>query len=177
MLMNSYSRRMVNRNMKSAFFLFVVVFCLLPTGCGYTIYGKADLPFRSIAINKIVNKTFEPKLEDRMQIALTDELMKSGFVIDGTSGYRINGNLTAFELKTLSVKSGVAVEYEVSVRGDFTLVDPSGKTRPLRNHGVFIVSFPSTDALQGVIALKERATETALRDFSIEIIASIIYGS
>jgi len=152
----------------------LLAFCL--AGCGYKIYGRADLPFRSIAINKIVNKTFEPRLEDRMQVALVDELMKSGFVIDSASGYRIDGNLTTFELKALSVQSGVAVEYEVSVRGDFTLTDPSGKKRPLRNHGVFIVSFPSTDALQGVIALKEQATETALRDLSIEIIASIIYG-
>lgn len=152
----------------------LIAFCF--TGCGYTLYGKADLPFPSIAISKIVNKTFEPKLEDRMQVALVDELMKSGFQIDAHSGYRILGSMTNFQLTPLSTSAGVAVEYEVKVMGDFTLVDPSGKTRPLRNHGVFIVSFPSTAALNGVIALKEQATETALRDLSIEIIASIMYG-
>jgi outer membrane lipopolysaccharide assembly protein LptE/RlpB len=151
-------------------------FCLLLTGCGYTIHGKAGLPFSSVAIGGIVNRTFEPRLEDRMQVALADELMKSGFIIDSNSGYRINGSLTAFELRTLSEKAGVAAEYEVTVKGDFRLVDPSGKARELRNHGVFIVSFPSTDSLQNVIALKEKATERALRDLSTEIIASIIYG-
>ena len=157
--------------------LLLVVWCLsLAVGCGYKIQGKADLPFSSISISKIVNRTYEPRLEDRMQIALVDELMKSGFLIDGNSGYRIEGSLTTFELKTLSEKAGVAVEYEVTVRGDFRLVDPSGKARQLRTHGVFIVSFPSTDSLQSVVALKEKATEKALRDLSTEIIASIIYG-
>ncbi|HYA32320.1 MAG TPA: LPS assembly lipoprotein LptE [Thermodesulfovibrionales bacterium] len=152
----------------------LIAFCF--AGCGYTLYGKADLPFPSIAIDKIVNKTFEPRLEDRMQVALVDELMKSGFRIDAHSGHRIVASLTTFELTPLSTRAGVAIEYEVKVMGVFTLVDPSGNTRPLRNHGVFIVSFPSTAALQGVIALKEQATETALRDLSIEVIASIIYG-
>jgi len=155
--------------------LLCVLFPLLLTACGYTIYGKSTLPFQSIAVSKIVNKTFEPRLEDRMQIALTDELMRSGFLIDSGAGYRIIGNLTTFELKTLSEKGGVAVEYEVTIKGDFRLVDPFGRARGLRNQGVFIVSFPSTDSLQNVIALKERATEKALKDFSSEIVASIIY--
>ncbi len=145
------------------------------SGCGYTIYGKSTLPFQSIAISKIVNRTFEPRLEDRMQVALTDELMRSGFLVDSNSGYRIIGNLTTFELKTLSEKERVAVEYEVTIKGDFRLVDPFGRTRELRNRGVFIVSFPSTDSLQNVIALKERAIERALKDLSSEIVASIIY--
>jgi hypothetical protein len=148
----------------------------LAVGCGYTIHGKADLPFPSIAISKIVNKTFEPRLEDRMQVALVNELMKSGFLIDAHSGHRINGSLTTFELTTLSEKAGVAVEYQVTIKGDFKLVDPSGRARELRSQGVFIVSFPSTDSLQKVIALKEVATEKALRDLSVEIVDSVIYG-
>lgn len=148
---------------------------LLVVGCGYTLYGKANLPFQSIAVSKIVNKTFEPGLEDRMQIALTDELMRSGFLIDAGSGYSIIGSLTAFELKTLSEKEGVAVEYEVTIKGDFKLVGPSGRAREMKKRGVFIVSFASTGSLQNVIALKERATEKALKDFSSEIVASIIY--
>jgi hypothetical protein len=157
--------------------LLVTFHLLLVAGCGYTIHGRSDLPFPSIAFGKIVNRTFEPRIEDRMHAALADELIRSGFLIDGKSGYRLNGDITALDLRTLSEKSGVAVEYEVLVRGNFKLVGPSGKAKELRHRGVFIVSFPSTDSLQNVIALKERAIEKALRDLSIEIVASIIYGS
>lgn len=160
---------------KAAFCLLLCA-CSLLAGCGYTIYGKADLPFQSVGIVKIINKTFEPKLEDRMQRALVDELMKTGFVIDNSADYKINGVITSFALSTLSEKAGVAVEYEVIIRGDFKLIDPAGKSRDLRNRGVFIVSFSSVGALQNVIALKEQATEIALKDLCSEIVASIMYA-
>lgn len=155
--------------------LLAICSLFLVVGCGYTIYGKANLPFQSITVSKIVNKTYEPRLEDRMQTALTDELMKSGFVIDGSSGNRIEGSIASFVLNTLSAKSGVAVEYEVVIKGDFKLIDPLGKARVLRQQGVFIVSFSSTDSLQNVVARKEMAIEKALKDFSSEIVASIIF--
>jgi outer membrane lipopolysaccharide assembly protein LptE/RlpB len=155
--------------------LLCVFLCFLLSGCGYTLYGKSDLPFRSVTISKVVNKTYEPKLEDKMRIALTDELMKSGFVIDGSSGNRIEGNITSFVLNVLSAKNGVAVEYEVLIKGDFKLIDPLDKARVLRHQGVFIVSFSSADSLQSVVAQKEVATDRALKDFSSQIVASIIY--
>jgi hypothetical protein len=101
--------------------------------------------------------------------------MVQGFVIDSSAGYKIHGAITQFELRTLSEKSGVATEYEVVIKGDFRLMDPSGKTRELRNRGVFIVSFSSSEQLQSVMALKELATERALKDLSSEIVASLMY--
>jgi hypothetical protein len=166
---------MAGNTIRNGLLILVLLLGLSFLGCGYTIQGKANLPFQTIAISKIVNKTFEPKLEDRMQIALVNELMVEGFVIDSNSAYRINGTITQFELRTLSEKSGVATEYEVIIKGDFKLVDPSGKAKELRNHGVFIVSFSSSEQLQTVMALKELATERALRDLSSEIVASIMY--
>lgn len=144
-------------------------------GCGYTIQGRASLPFESISIGNIVNKTYEPKLQDKMQIALADELIRNGFALDRNSPYKIQGVINAFELRTLSEKSGTAIEYEVIIKGDFKLIEPSGRNRGLRNQGVFIVSFSSSGNLQTVVASKEIAIEKALRDLSSELVASIIY--
>lgn len=155
--------------------LLAICSLFLVVGCGYTLYGKANLPFQSITVSKIVNKTNEPRLEDKMRIALTDELMKSGFVVDGSSGNRIEGSVTTFVLNTLSEKSGVAAEYEVVIKGEFRLIDTFGRAMALRQRGVFIVSFSSTDSLQNVVARKEMAIEKALKDFSSEIVASIIF--
>src|SRR5512143_354845 len=167
--------RMTGYSIYKGALILILVLGLSFWGCGYTIKGKRNLPFQTIAINKIVNKTFEPKLEDRMQIALVNELMVEGFVIDSSSGYKINGAITQFELRTLSEKSGVATEYEVIIKGDFKLIDPSGKTKELRNRGVFIVSLSSSEQLQAVMAQKELATVRALQDLSSEIVASIMY--
>lgn len=164
----------------SKFIVQIFVIWILISGfslvsCGYSLHGKSDLPFHSISIGRIINRTFEPKLEDKMQIVLTDELMRNGFQVVSGSGYRIDGVINTLELRTLSEKSGTAVEYEVIVKGDFKLTDQSGKVKKLRGQGAFIVSFSSTESLQAVVALKEQAIERALKDLSSEIVASIIY--
>lgn len=156
--------------------LLLAAIVLLLTACGYAIHGRANLPFNSISIGSIINKTFEPGLEDRMKIALVDELMKNGLLINSSAGHKINGVINTYELRTLSEKAGVAVQYEVVIRGDFKLIDPSGKARPLMGQGVYIVSFLSAESLQNVMALKEKAIERALRDLSSEVVASAIYG-
>ncbi len=160
---------------KSRSLLLYICFLLLIPGCGYTIQGKASLPFQTVKIGKIVNRTYELKLEDRMQRALAAELLKTGFSLGAESGYSIEGVLNVFELRVLSVKVNEASEYEVIVKGDFRLYGPSGQVRTLRSGGIFITSFLSTEEnLTSIITGKELATERALRDFSSEIVASIL---
>ena len=62
------------------FGLLLLVACLIQiiSSCGYTLQGRASLPFQGVKIGKIVNKTYELKLEDRMQRLLTEELQKNG---------------------------------------------------------------------------------------------------
>jgi len=158
--------------------LIIIVFlslCLLSLlGCGYTIQGKASLPFHAVSIGQIVNKTHEPRLEDKLQTALVEELMRNGIVLENDSRYRIEGVITTYEVRTLAQKSGTAVECEVVIHGDFKLVEPSGKIKPLKGGGVFFVSFPSSGNLESVIALKEEAIKQALRDLSNELVLSLI---
>jgi hypothetical protein len=160
----------------SHFLLITSVSCLLSlAACGYSLQGRAQLPFQSVSIGKIVNKTFESKIEDRMQVALADELLKNGFALEKGAEHRIEGVLRSFELRVVSEKSGVADQYEVVIKGEFKLVDSSGKEKPLRGSGAFIVSFASTGSIPDVMARKEVATDQALRDLSAEIVASMIY--
>ena len=54
------------------------------SGCGYTLQGRDTLPFTSVKIGRIENRTFEPKLEDKFQKALADELIRNGIMISKT---------------------------------------------------------------------------------------------
>ncbi|MFN3479122.1 MAG: LPS assembly lipoprotein LptE [Thermodesulfovibrionales bacterium] len=163
--------RIVHASINSALRCSIIL--LLLTGCGYTIQGRASLPFPSVSIDRINNMTYEPKIDDRMREILTEELIRRGFVVDHSSDYKISGNLNSFELRTLSERAGVAVEYEVVIRGEFNLRTPSGAVKNLRSEGPFIVSFSSAERLQDVMALKEKAIEKALRDLSQELITSM----
>jgi hypothetical protein len=149
---------------------------LVASGCGYSLQNKATLPFQAIQIGKIENVTVEPKLQDMLYRALTDEFLKHGVVVNRDAGYKLSGRINQFELLILSEKSDIATEYEVVIKGNFTLTDPSGKIRELKNTGSpFIVSFTGPGPLNDLIASKEKASEKAMKDMAMEIVGIILY--
>ena len=161
-----------------SFVLLFTVYCLLFTvcGCGYSIHKKASLPFDSIQIVRIENKTIEPKLQDRLYKALTEEFLKQGISVYPNAGYKLSGTIHQFDLRILAEKSDVAVDYEVIIKGDFKLVDPSGNVKEFKNIGSpFIISFSGPGPLNQLIASKELASERAIKDMALEIVAVLIY--
>jgi hypothetical protein len=145
-------------------------------GCGYTLQSKASLPFDSIQIEGIENKTVEPKLQDKFFRAITEEFLKYGVSVQAHADYKLSGTINRYRLRVLSERSGVAVEYEVIIKGDFRLVGPSGDTRDINDIGSpFIVSFPASGTLEEVLAFKELASEKAISDMAMEVVAAVIY--
>jgi hypothetical protein len=140
------------------------------------MHGKSLLPFDSIQIGTIVNTTVEPKLQDKLYQSLTEEFLKQGIRISPDADYTLHGTINLFDLRILSEKSGVATEYEVIIRGDFQLIMPSGDVQHLKGIGSpFIVSFQSQEVLDDVIANKELASDSAIRDLAVEIVGNLIY--
>jgi hypothetical protein len=153
-----------------------MLFATCLASCGYTLHSKANLPFDEIQIERIENKTLEPKLQDRFHRAITEEFLKQGISVSPSAKYKLSGTIKLFELRILSEKESVAVEYEVIITGDFRLVGPSGEVKDFKGIGSpFIVSFPGAGMLEDVLALKELASERALRDMATEIVGALIY--
>jgi hypothetical protein len=155
-----------------------IVSCLLlaVAGCGYSIHTKATMPFQSIRIVRIENKTVEPKLQDKLYLALTEEFLKEGVAVSPDASYKLTGTINSFELKILAEESDVATEYEVIIKASFELTDPSGKKKEFKDIGApFIVSFAGAGPLNELIASKEVASEKAIRDMATEIVGVLIY--
>jgi hypothetical protein len=158
------------------FSLFTFHFSLFLVGCGYTLHNRAAFPFDAIQVERIENKTVEPKLQDRLYRALTEEFLKYGVHVLPSADYKLSATINLFELHVISEKKDVAVEYEAVIKGDFKLVGPSGVTKTFKNVGSpFIVSFPSSALLEDVIAFKEVASERALRNMTMEVVGVLIY--
>ena len=167
----------VHCSLFTVFFLFTVHCSLFTlTGCGYTLQGRDTLPFTSVKIGKIENKTFEPKLEDKFQKALADELIRNGIMISNSAGHVISGTINDFSLRPLAEKEGVASEYEVIIKANFFLTFPDGKVKELRSSGVFTVSFSGSGNIGNIVAAKEQAAEIAMRNLASEIRAGTVYG-
>jgi hypothetical protein len=161
----------------SVFSLFAVC-CLLTTlfGCGYTLHGKASLPFQAIHIGIIENRTVEPKLQDKLYQTLTDEFLKQGIAVYHRADYQLKGKIDQFELRIMSETSDVATEYEVIIKGDFTITGPSGYIKELKDVGSpFIISFSGSGQLTTLLSFKELASDRAVRDMAQEIVAALIY--
>jgi outer membrane lipopolysaccharide assembly protein LptE/RlpB len=149
---------------------------LVLSGCGYSLHTKASLPFDAIRIGTIENKTLEPKLQDGLNRSLTGEFLKQGITVQNNAGYKLEGVIHKFELRVLSEKSEVASEYEVTIKGNFKLVDPAGKIKEFKDIGSpFIISFYGSGKLNELIAHKEQASERALQDMAAEIVSNLLY--
>ena len=155
----------------------LMLVAVLASGCGYTLQQRANLPFDSVALGTIENKTVEPKLQDRMSRLLAESLMEYGIDVRPAAAETIEGAIKSFDLTPVSEKSLTAIEYQISIVADFRIVD--NRTRKSKVLAAvsspFITYFRSSGTLTSVLALKEAATESAVRDLSRELVRRIIY--
>jgi hypothetical protein len=139
---------------------------------------KANLPFDSIAIGKIENKTLEPKLQDRFSRSLAETFAEYGFSVTPSARYKLEGEITRFELTPLAEVNLVASQYQVVIRAKFRLIDTkTGKMFPLVAENPFITAFGSSGKLEDVLAQKELSTEGALKSISQEAVRTISYST
>ena len=146
------------------------------SGCGYSLYTHRDLPFKEINIGTIENKTLEPKLQDKLHAALTEEFMKNGIMVDPYAGTKISAVLNKFDITVLSEKEEITIEYRVLISADFIVEHKDGSKKDFRKiDSPFIVSFASSEDLAALLAKKELVEERAMRDVAIRIIGALIY--
>jgi hypothetical protein len=149
---------------------------LLLSGCGYSVYTHSDLPFKEIKIGTIENKTLEPKLQDKLHTALTEEFMKNGIMVNPYADTKISAVLHKFDMTVLAEKNEITIEYRVVIDADFIVEDKDGRKKEFKKiESPFIVSFSGSEALNTLLATKELAEEEAMRDVAMRIIGALIY--
>jgi len=177
--------------------IFSLLFVVVASGCGYKMQGRADLPFKEIAIGEIENKTGEPKLQDKMHRLLAETFMEYGVDVRNSARYKIDGSFSKFEVYPVAEKDLKAVEYKLNITGSFRMIDTETKIEDKKSRRTKVTAFAkkteyktealgavtnpyptyfrSTGLLVNVLAEKELATERALKDMSQEIVLRIIY--
>ena len=164
---------------KNKLYCLLLTFCyLLFLGCGYTIQTRADLPFDTILIGQIENRTVEPGLQDKFSKAVARAFAEYGFRVSSSARFMLEGEIIRFELEPLVERDLVAIQYEIVIKADFRLIDTKEKrTIPLVGiDSPFATTFSSTGKLQDVIAQKEMASSRALKNLSQEIVRRITYN-
>jgi outer membrane lipopolysaccharide assembly protein LptE/RlpB len=156
--------------------VFISIAALACSGCGYSIHPQSALPAKEVEIGLIENMTVEPKLQDKLQKALTEEFMKQGIRVSRGAEYRITGVVNSFDLVSLSEKGGVTVEYRVAVSAEFRLFDRGGRVLMTKiTSSPFIVSVTDQGDLGNLLAVKDTAEERAMADIAMEIVGAFMF--
>jgi hypothetical protein len=169
-------KQMGIKKTETVLFSIIVIFAAMAAGCGYSIHPQSALPAKEISIGLIENRTVEPKLQDKLQRALTEEFMKQGMRVGRGAGYKITGTVNSFELVGLSERGGVTVEYRVTMTAEFRLLDREGKIVAVKNiSSPFIVALTDQGELGRLLAGKDAAEERAAADVAVEVVGAFMF--
>ena len=162
----------------TALFLWCIVVLLLH-GCGYHIVGSRFLPFRSIAIKPVVNRTYEPKVEEKMHEALSSEFIHQGIEIKPDSREAmVETTIRTFALGAIGAVDETVKEQEVLMSVDIRAVINGDVTEFKEMRSPIKITFQSTGTVSESVAQKEDAVRKACREIAKEIVSKliIIYG-
>jgi hypothetical protein len=164
--------------------LLLTTYCLLLTfllsGCGYTIQTRATLPFETISVGRVENKTSEPKLQDRLHETLAETFAQYGYGVSSFARYRLQGEIYHFELIPTAEVNLAATQYQIVINGSFKLVDTeSGKSILLAANSPFITYFNAnpTDTLNEIMTQKELAEASALTNLAQTLVSLVTYNT
>ncbi len=168
-------RLMMGMNKNSICYAAALLLLLAVSSCGYRIVGSTQLPFKSIAIKQVLNKTYEPRLEERLHNALSSEFINQGIEVTAGSGdVELQATVTTFLLGAIAAIDEVVKEQQITMQVNIKLVE-NGKTMEFNSMASPIkITFQSTGTVSASVAEKERATDKACREIAKELVSRII---
>jgi hypothetical protein len=157
--------------MRQVFTQFVILGLGLLISCGYQIVGSKSLHFDSVTIRPVQNKTYEPRLEEALHKALSEEFMSQGIKVVSTGGdLDIETTIKAFELDTIAIidedvyEQSIRMSVDVRVIGEDRVIEFTSLESPIK------ITFQTTGTVSETVMRKEGAIEKACREIAGEIV-------
>ncbi len=149
--------------------------CLVFVACGYRMVGSRPLPFQSVTIHPVQNTTYEPRLEEMLHNALSQELITQGIRVMASGGEMdLMATITAFQLGSIAYidekvqEQAITFLVDVVVRDGERTMEFTSMQSPIR------ITFQTTGTVNEAVARKEKAIEKACREIAREIISKMI---
>ncbi len=156
-------------------FIVILILLFFLSGCTYTLQRNADLPFHDIHLRNIYNNTLEPGLQDRMRRIAYETFMENGFNLTAHADKVIDIEIQNYRLITLSEFGLTTVEYEIKLDTKVILYSKDGsKIKEFYPSSSFSTVFRTTKEIQRVIASRDIAIESLLRDICENLVRTLI---
>lgn len=156
-------------------YLLLLTSYFLLSSCGYHMVGSKPLPFDSITIKPIHNKTYEPRLEDKLHNALSKEFLTQGIEVMAANGdVDLETTITTFELSSIAAIDEKVQEQVITMRVDVRVIDEKRIIEFVSMESPIRITFQSTGTVSESVVQKERAMDKACSEIAREIISKII---
>lgn len=157
------------------FCILLLFTCLLFVSCGYRFIGSSSLPFNSVTIKPVKNNTYEPKLEERMHLALSNEFINQGMEVKAAGGDAVlDTTIKTFALGAVAAVDEAVKEQEITMEVDLRLASNGKITEFNSMVSPIKITFQSTGTVGESVAQKETAEDKACREIAKEIVSKII---
>jgi outer membrane lipopolysaccharide assembly protein LptE/RlpB len=157
------------------YFLFLIAVSLVISSCGYDLIGSKPLPFKSVAIKPVINKTYEPGLEERLHNALSREFIAQGIKVKAVNGdIDLTATITDFELGALAYTDEIVQEQDITLKVDVIILDKNQVMEFRSMQSPIRITYRSTGTVNESVVQKEKAIDKSCSEIAREIISKII---
>ena len=160
----------------SIFLFSAITLSFIVQSCGYKVYTKADLPFQEVYLRNVENLTLEPGLQDKLRKIAYQTLADNGFTLTSSAEKVLDIQIKNYRVSSLSEIGLTTVEYQILMDIKVTVYDrKTNKTIEFNPASPFTTYFRTTKGLQSVIADRDIAIESLMRDICDDMIRRLIF--
>ncbi len=153
----------------------VLVLVLFIYSCGYRVVGSTFLPFESINIKHVKNETYEPRLEEKMHLALSKEFINQGITVNtSASEVELEATIISFELGAVGAVDETIKEQELIMSANIRIYDNGSIMEFNLIQSPIKITFQTTGTVSESVAQKETAIDKACSEIAKEIVGRII---
>ncbi len=154
--------------------------CIVPLilyGCGYHMVGSSSIPFDTIVVLPVQNKTQEPLLEDVMHRALSSGFISQGIRVTSTGDRdrraRLETVIRSFSVNTVAASDDKVKEQSVVMEVDFRLIEGERVMEFTSVKSPIAITFQATGSVTEAVIEKQRAIERAAEEIAKELVSRI----
>lgn len=150
---------------------------LIPLGCGYHMVGSTSLPFHTVVVRQVINKTYEPGLEDVMHTAISREFISQGVNVTSNekteNAPQLETVIKLFQVNTIAVTDNKVTEQTVTMVVDFRFMDNKRVIEFNSITSPISITFPTSGGITEAIVEKQRAMEKLSTEIAKEFISRL----
>jgi hypothetical protein len=142
------------------------------------------MPFESITIDPVINRTYEPRLEEFLHRALSEAFIEQGIqVVDQGGDYHLSSFIKEFrtisesEFRSDEVERGVVVEQRVTMFVNFILTGDGKRDRYTRIENPYKFTHDATGSVQSAIVRREADIKRVCREIALDLITRIVLAN